>query len=227
MRATTTPASVVGRLVPGICLAIVAAIAFTASRAGGEAGNATLIANLGFLLVAGTLLSELVGFLRLPHLTGYLLAGAFAGPHVLGIVDTQTAARLAPVNTLALAMIALAGGAELRLDQLRARLRSLVVATGVHSIVGVVASAALFFAFRRFIPFASNVGTNVAIAIALLWGVLAHRARAGGVPCPRHGRRRSRLELAGEGRTTHQALVLGRAHCSGGADARNREHRRT
>ena len=162
-----------GKLISTVCLVIVAAIAFTASRSGGESGDATLIANLGFLLLAGTLMSEVVGFLRLPHLTGYLLAGALAGPHVLGIVDTQTAARLAPVNTLALAMIALAGGAELRLDQLRAGVRSLLVATGVHSIVGMVASAALFFAVRRFIPFASDVGTSAAIALALLWGVLA------------------------------------------------------
>jgi len=156
------------------CLAVVGAIALASSRfAPTHGGDAALIANLGFLLVAGTLLSEIIAFLRLPHLTGYLLAGVLAGPHVLGIVDPPTAARLGPVNTLALALIALAGGAELRLDQLRSGLRSLLIATGIHSVLGLVSSAALFFALRPFIPFANGVGQNVVIVVAMLWAVLA------------------------------------------------------
>jgi Kef-type K+ transport system membrane component KefB len=171
--AATTGRPIVAKFVPALCLAVILAIALTSSKFAPADSEATLVANLGFLLLAGSVLSELVGLLRLPHLTGYLLAGLLAGPHVLDIVDKQTAARLGPINTLALAMIALAGGAELRLDQLRAGFRSLLVATGVQSFLGLASSFAIFLALRDFIPFVSEVGTTAAIAIALLWSVLA------------------------------------------------------
>src|SRR5580693_7761981 len=76
-------------------------------------GGLWTIAAIGFLLLAGTLTSELLGPLGLPHLTGYLIAGIAAGPHVLRLVDEHTVKSLSPINTLALALIALAGGAEL------------------------------------------------------------------------------------------------------------------
>ena len=78
-------------------------------------GGLWVIAAIGFLLLAGTITSELLELVGLPHITGYLLAGLLAGPHVLDIVDEHTVEALAPVNTLALSLIALAGGAELDL----------------------------------------------------------------------------------------------------------------
>src|SRR6187455_3684165 len=74
---------------------------------------------VGFLLLAGTLLSELLEPIGLPHLSGYLLAGIIGGPHVLHLVDHGTVERLSPVNTISLSLIALAGGAELRTETLR------------------------------------------------------------------------------------------------------------
>lgn len=146
---------------------------FYATSHGVVNGDAALITTLGFLLVAGTILAELVEILGIPHLTGYLLAGVFAGPHVLRVIDTVTVKRLAPVNTLALALIALAGGVELRWDQIKQSLRSLVVATGIHSAFGTIFSALVFFLLRPFIPFVRDLTTIQLLAVALLWGVLA------------------------------------------------------
>lgn len=160
------------RFIYAISLLIVGGI-FYASSLTPAAEDAALIAALGFLLLAGTLLSELVEMIGLPHLTGYLLAGILAGPHVLGIIDPVTVRRLSPVNTLALALIAFAGGAELRTDQLKRGLRSLLVATGVHSFAGTIVTAATFFALRPFIPFVKDMSDSAVAAVALLWGVLA------------------------------------------------------
>src|SRR6478609_5010 len=74
---------------------------------------------IGFLVLAGTLLSELLEPLKLPHLSGYLFAGIIGGPHVLHLVEHHTVKELSPVNTLALALIALAGGVELRISTLK------------------------------------------------------------------------------------------------------------
>lgn len=166
--------SPVDRVRYAVCLLAVVGVFYVSSVLGPSVhGDAALIGAIGFLLLSGTLLSELIELLGLPHLTGYLLAGVLAGPHVLNMIDAATVRRLAPVNTLALALIALAGGAELRLDQLRKGLRSLLVATGIHSTLGLLLGAAAFLAVRSFIPFARDLSWKAACAIALLWGVLA------------------------------------------------------
>ena len=56
----------------------------------GYKGEAAVLGALGFLLLAGTLLSELVEVLGMPHLTGYLFAGIIAGPHVLHLVEHES-----------------------------------------------------------------------------------------------------------------------------------------
>ncbi len=137
----------------------------------GYKGEAAVLGALGFLLLAGTLLSELVEVLGMPHLTGYLFAGIIAGPYVLHLVDHGAAKRLEPVNTLAIALIALAGGAELRLDQLKRGLRSLLVALGLQTFLGIGAMALVFFVARP--GFVAGLPTVAVIGIAILWGVLA------------------------------------------------------
>jgi len=137
------------------------------------APRGTLLAAVGFLLLAGTLGGELSEVVRLPQLTGFLLVGVLVGPHVLRLVDATTSTQLSFVNTLALSLIALAGGAELRLEQLRAALRSLAWATLLQSILGLVASAAAFMALARMIPFARALPTSQLIGIALVWGVFS------------------------------------------------------
>jgi Kef-type K+ transport system membrane component KefB len=155
-----------------LCLFPVIGI-FYASSLSNIGGDAAVITALGFLLLAGTILAELVEILGLPHLTGYLLAGIFAGPHVLRVIDPITVKRLAPVNTLALALIALAGGAELNAEHIRRGVRSLLIATGIHSVVGTITCGAVFFLLRPFIPFVRDMTALQLLAVALLWGVLA------------------------------------------------------
>lgn len=137
----------------------------------GYKGEAAVLGALGFLLLAGTLLSELVEVLGMPHLTGYLFAGIIAGPHVLHLVDHAAVKRLEPVNTLAIALIALAGGAELRLDTLKRGLRGLVVALGLQTILGVILVGAVFAIARP--AFAANLPFAGLIGVSILWGVLA------------------------------------------------------
>src|SRR5258706_12264375 len=67
---------------------------------------------IGFLVLAGTLLSELLEPLKLPHLSGYLLAGIIGGPHVLHLVDHHPGKELSQVKPLALALIARGRGVQ-------------------------------------------------------------------------------------------------------------------
>lgn len=163
-----------GRLVDCLGLFVVFAVLWTAARfAPGHAGDPALVATLGFLLLAGTLMSELVEIVGVPHLTGYLAAGMLAGPHVLHLIDHATVNRLAPVNTLALSLIALEGGAHLKMDALRQDVKSLASATVVQTALGLVFVGAVFFAAHPFIAFTRELSINAVIAISLLWGVLS------------------------------------------------------
>lgn len=132
-----------------------------------------VVAAVGFLLLAGTLLSELLETIGLPHLSGYLLAGIIGGPHVLHLVDHHTVTELSPVNTLALSLIALAGGAELRVETLRSVARGLAWATLLQSTVVLVCVAGVFLSVARWVPFAAGLNTKALIGVSLLWGVLA------------------------------------------------------
>jgi len=131
------------------------------------------VAAIGFLLLAGTLLSELLETIGLPHLSGYLLAGIIGGPDVLHLVDHHTVDELSPINTLALSLIALAGGAELRVDTLRSVARGLAWATLIQSTFVLVCVAGVFMGISSYLPFAHGMTVKALIGLSLLWGVLA------------------------------------------------------
>jgi len=128
---------------------------------------------IGFLVLAGTLMSELLEPLGLPHLSGYLLAGIVSGPHFLKLVDHHAVKELAPVNTLALALIALAGGVELRVSTLRAVAKSLTYASVLQTTGVLVGMGTVFLALSRFIPFAKDLELRPLLGVALLWGALS------------------------------------------------------
>ncbi len=135
--------------------------------------RSAIVAAIGFLLLAGTLLSELLEVLGLPHLSGYLAVGVMAGPFALKLVDHGTVEELQSMNALALALIALEGGAQLRLSRMRAGLRSLSVHMLMQTLPIAILSTALFVLLRSVMPFLQGLPTGAVIGAAVLWGVLA------------------------------------------------------
>ncbi len=165
---------VVARLTQGLALAVIFAILFVATRATPAFhGTSGTVAAVGFLLLAGTLASELLDALGVPHLTGYLLAGILAGPHALRLIDHASVEELTSVDTLALALIAMAGGAELDLESVKKGLKSLAFSTMLQTAVLAVGMVAAFMAARPLIPFARPLGFGALLGAGLLWSVLA------------------------------------------------------
>jgi Kef-type K+ transport system membrane component KefB len=136
-------------------------------------GSGLVVAATGFLLVGGYLLGELFELAKLPHLTAYIAAGVLAGPHVMHFIDHATVKRLELVNTLALALIALAGGLELRAADVRQLARSLGVHTLVQTLTVLGTQAALFVALAQQVQFTRGLPVAALIGVGLLWGVLA------------------------------------------------------
>jgi Kef-type K+ transport system membrane component KefB len=167
------PKTLTTRAVELVLLLLVFGMLFLATRAVPEVeGGVGVIAAVGFLLLAGTLASELVEAIGLPHLSGYIAAGIVSGPYVLRLLDHDVVRRLSPVNGLALSLIALAGGAELKLDLVRRGLRSLAWATLMQSLAVLVFMTGIFFGLRRMLPFTQGLTLTATLGVALLWGTL-------------------------------------------------------
>ncbi len=171
MSAASEKKSPLTRAAQALCLGVVVALYYLVSHAEvAPEASGGVVAATGFLLVAGMLTSEILEIVGLPHLTGYLLAGAVAGPHVLHFFDHQTVKQLELVNTLALSLIALAGGLELRVSDVRKVARSVAVSTLVQTSFLFLTQAVLFAAVARFIPFAQGLSIHMLAGVSLLWG---------------------------------------------------------
>ena len=123
--------------------------------------------------MGGTVLANLLELVGLPHLTGYLLAGVATGPYVLGLVSHNAVEDLLPVNQLALSLIALAGGAELRISALKSGFRSLAWATLWQNLLVMVVLAVVFVLARPLLPFLKGMPLKGVVGVGLLWGVIA------------------------------------------------------
>ncbi len=100
---------------------------------GREELDPTAMLAFGFVVLASYTIGGLVGQIRLPHITGYLIAGLVFGPslaHALGalglpapfdkgILNKDVIEQLSPLDTLAVALIALTAGGELKLEGLK------------------------------------------------------------------------------------------------------------
>lgn len=172
--AVAAPKGVGTRIVQLTVLVLLFALLWGATRAMPDtAGEMGAIAALGFLLLVGTLASELLEPFGLPHLTGYIVAGILAGPHVLRLLDHHTVESLGSVNNLALALISFAGGAELKLEMLRRDLRSLAWASAIQTVGVLVVMTLVFMAMRPFVPFVRDLPLLALFGVGLLWGTLA------------------------------------------------------
>jgi len=168
------PKGAATRIVQLVVLVSVYALLWGATRVSHDShGTLDTIVATGFLLLAGTLMSEVLEPLGMPHLTGYLSAGIVAGPHVLHLIDHETVSNLSQVNTLALALIALQGGAELKIDLLKKILRSLAFHTVIQVVMVMTGMTLVFLAARPLMPFLRGMPITMVIGIGLLWGTLS------------------------------------------------------
>ncbi len=136
-----------------------------------DAASATM--RLGFLLVAAYLAGQIARQLALPGITGYLLLGLLVGPYALDILSVSTVQRFRLVDEIALSLIALSAGGELRLPVVRERIRSIGTITAVQVTVVFTLVAILVYASRNLIGFLDGLPNRSAEAVALLFGLVA------------------------------------------------------
>jgi len=134
-------------------------------------GSATLF--LGFLLLASFLAGRAVRTVGLPQITGYLVIGMVLGPFALEIIPAETVAELAYVNEVALALIALSAGGELRLEAVRERIGSIGMITAFQIVFMFFSVAAAVYWARGTIGFLQGQPATAALAASILFGLVA------------------------------------------------------
>lgn len=132
---------------------------------------------LGALLLAAYGVGQLAKTVRLPLLSGYILAGILAGPHVFGFLSTAMVGRLRLLDDLALSFIALAAGGHFDLRALAGRKRAILLNILLLTLVvfGMVSGFVTLFGNR--FSFTGVLSPVQLTALAMLLGVVAVAGR--------------------------------------------------
>lgn len=124
--------------------------------------STTVLLSLGIILLAGFLLTRITKRLKLPNVTGYILAGILIGPYALDLVPAGTIAGMDFVTDLALAMIAFGVGRYLKFSCMRESGMGVIVLTLFEALVAAaVVTLTMLFVFK------------LPLSICLLLGAIA------------------------------------------------------
>jgi len=132
--------------------------------------------SIAIALMAGLLLSRLMKPLKLPAVTGYLIAGILIGPYCLGrlgvpglgFVSTESVQDLGILSEVALGFIAFAIGNEFRLSQLRSTGRQATVIGILQAVAATLCVLAALFLLQ-----AAMGGTKLSTPVVLTLGAIA------------------------------------------------------
>lgn len=122
---------------------------------------------LAIILLGGLLAGRAVKYLKLPNVTGYLLAGLLLGPYVLGVLPSDLVLKLDIIPEIALAFIAFIIGSEFKYSYFKQAGLKVVIIALMESLV---ASIIVFGTLMLF-------GTDFQTAI-ILAGIAAATAPA-------------------------------------------------
>jgi Kef-type K+ transport system membrane component KefB len=136
-------------------------------------GQATFC--LGFILLFGYYLAKLLDGFQLPAITSYIVVGIVCGPFVINFLSADVVRSLQLFDDVALAIIALIAGGEMRLHVIRARksaFAGVIVGQTVFSFIGALAVVYFLRGYLGDVP-ATGVRDVVAVGMLLALVIVA------------------------------------------------------
>ena len=112
-----------------------------------ENANLLLIfaANFFIIAIASQKIGQFFTKLRLPLISGFLMAGIIVGPFGLNLITNEAIQSLLYIDQVSLAVIAFAAGSELHIQELRSRLKSITWVTIGSALGAPVIAVGVFF----------------------------------------------------------------------------------
>ncbi|MFP4153488.1 MAG: cation:proton antiporter [Alkalispirochaeta sp.] len=114
--------------------------------------------SLGILLLLGYVIGKLANRVRLPEITGYIVAGLLVGESFLGVIPHHMGEGLGLVTEVALGMIALTIGGEFYWVKLKRMGTAVVIVTVAQLVATFVAVSAILILLKMPAPFALLLG---------------------------------------------------------------------
>ncbi|MEX2670794.1 MAG: cation:proton antiporter [Phycisphaeraceae bacterium] len=138
---------------------------------GAGVGGGSILA-VGLLMLAAWLTGRLFDRIALPKISGYLVAGIVLGPSIAALVALNVLPRLQFASDLAIALIALTAGGEIKLGWLRQRAAQLSILLVVDTLFTLAAAITVMVLAAPWIPFMQDEPTTAVIIIAILAAVV-------------------------------------------------------
>lgn len=121
--------------------------------------TAQLLLSLAIMLFAGFLATRLTKRLKLPNVTGYILAGVLIGPYLLDVVPQAVAGKMDFVTDVALAFIAFGVGRYFKRSTLKETGWKVIVITLFEALCAFAAvTLVMALVFRLSLPFSLLLG---------------------------------------------------------------------
>jgi len=138
----------------------------------GESGMGGMAVSLGGVILAAYLAGEILSRFRLPRISGYLFTGMALGPYIGGFLTTDVIRDFSLIDQIALALIALSAGGELRFASLRQQWRGIASITLAQTIFLFLTGTAAFFFLVHWLPFFSSLSFRGRLAASAIFGVI-------------------------------------------------------
>ena len=114
---------------------------------------------VAIIILSGMIMARVVSKLKLPHVTGYLLAGVLIGPSMLNLVPEEAGTSLAIISEAALGFIAYSIGSEMNFKNLKKVGKSLITITLFEALIpAVLVTLTMVFIFKQPLAFAITIG---------------------------------------------------------------------
>ncbi len=139
-----------------------------------ELDNSLILIMGGFIILtlASSQVGQLFARLKLPLISGFLLAGILVGPYVLGFIPESALDNLVFIDELSLAFIAFAAGSELYLKEMHSRLRSISWVTLCNAFFVPLLGSITVFYLSGLISFMSTMPVEARFAVSVLAGAI-------------------------------------------------------
>lgn len=155
-----------------IALALVVLLRLSGLGIAGQGRQSITIA-LSFMLLAAFIGGRAAMRLKLPRISGYLIVGILVGPDVSGLLTSDMLLASKTIQGLAVTLIALTAGGEIRVHWLRQHLRKLTVITALQVVIVGACVALFLFLARGFVGFVPDDDLLRAAVVAVCVAAVA------------------------------------------------------